>query len=130
MLEHDKTFKAKELALEAIKSTKKMTGNNAVNTARAYQVLGICYLHDGDFFNAEIQFRNAYNINISLYGEINANTAECNQWLAICFIKQNKLVEAYKEYSKALEIFRNTLGSEHPTCIYAEEQVSELRRYL
>ena len=77
------------------------------------EALGLKCASKGDFYSAEISFRDALKLRLKL-GEEHKNTLRCQDNLAVAVGQQGRSAEAERIHRKTLQGFEKILGNESP----------------
>ncbi len=107
--------RAESLLNRAIAIDKKDPGN--VHTAFDLNTLGMLYLRQGKYAQAEVPYKAALELAQSKLGQGHPDVASCLNNLAWLASNQNKLDEAQSLVERGLAIRLKTLGENHP--VYA-----------
>lgn len=112
---------AEELYIAAIRILEREPGNNAPEIAVALNNLGAQHLKRGLFGSAEDFLSLAVELKRSLSGAHHSDVAVTLNNLALLWKKAGKYSRAAALYDEALNIFRQSLGDDHPKTITCGE---------
>ena len=109
--DYDHAMNAARQALDILSSSQ---GETHPNVGECYNKLGVIYGDLRQFEKAEENHRKALDIRLANFGEKHTDTANSYQSLGYIRILQGCELEAIQFYEKALAIYQNTVGINHP----------------
>ena len=89
--------------------------------------LGVLYLEQKDYAQAEATLRRAITLRDAVSGREHPNLATCLGNLARCYQQQNDKVLAELLFQRALEIYERAWGASHPDTLAVKASLSSLR---
>ncbi len=101
------------LAHIALKEAREEFGASDSTVAFALRVLGICYVHKGDYTQSETFFKEALDIYRNSFGSRDSRVAKCLDNLGVLYTDQGRYTEAESLFKQALEISEEALSSDH-----------------
>ena len=115
LLSQGKYAEATPLAIEALKITREVLGDNHPRTATSINNLALLYFNQAQYAKAEPLYFEALKIRRETLGDKHPDTATSINKLAMLYSYQAQYAKAEPLDLEALKIYREVLGDKHPT---------------
>ena len=118
---------AKIIGQQALAAGRGMAGNNE-DVAESHETFGLALEREGQFHEAESEYRESLGIQRKLFGEVNSHTATSLNNLASALQAQGKLAEADRAELGALAIRRKLFGENNQATAESLRVLGLIRR--